>query len=373
MKFQVQSKSLYSYLLALSKVLNSKNALAILNNFKFEVADETLIMQASNTEIFAEARMHIDFPEGEGKFCIDAKRILDLLKRLPAIPITFDLSKDESLKIHYGTGKYDLTTVPASEFPVPDDVKNGDAIAEFDCPTQQIINGIDNTIFAVSAESIRPQLCGIYWDIKPDAIVFVATDTHQLVKYRNKMSAPGVECNFVLLTKAAQALKTIMAKEASVHVKVNTRSAVFKSESFTLRCSLPQGAYPNYERVIPQENPIRFTLDRQNLYDAIDRVSVCAQTSVNLCEFNFKPGNLMVKARNLDMGVAAEESMPCEIDKEIAVGLRGDLTMQILNSLSSANIRMQLSNPSRPAVIQPGEDDEFSELVIIQMPMQIVE
>lgn len=377
MKFQVQSKTLYAYLVALSKVLNSKNALAILNNFKFDVKDNVLTVQASNTEIFAEARLSVESSEGNGSFCLDAKKLTDLLKRLPSLPIIFNLDdkKMDNLRIDYGTGKYDLTPISATEFPVPDDVKNenGERIAEFVCPTQQILNGIDKTIFAVSTETIRPQLCGIFWDIKPDSIVFVATDTHQLVKYRNKQSKPGVECSFVLFTKAALALKTIMAKEASVQVRVNSKSVVFKSDSFTLRCSLPHGNYPNYDRVIPQNNPITFTMDRQALYDAIDRVSVCSDSAVNLCEFDFNPGKLTLKSKDINFGSSAQETMSCDINENMAIGFRGDLFSQILSSISTANIRMKLSDPARPGVIQPGEDDEFGETVIIIMPMQIID
>ena len=217
MKFNVSSKTLYSYVSAVSKVINSKNALTILNNFLFELSDNTLTITASDLENTLVAHLEVMDAEGEGKFCVDARRMVDLLKEMPDQGISFDINDDNlAVEIVYPSGNYSFIAINGNEYPSNESVDESTDIIEFTCPTEQIIKGIDNTLFAVGNDDLCPQMMGILWDIKPDAITFVATDTRKLVKYRNAMSAPGVEGSCILPIKPATVIKNVFAKEDEV-------------------------------------------------------------------------------------------------------------------------------------------------------------
>ncbi len=203
MKFNVSSKTLYTFVSAVSKVINSKNALTILNNFLFELSGDTLTVTASDLENTLVAHMEVMDAEGEGRFCVDARRLVDLLKEMPDQGLEFNINDQNlSVELTYATGNYSFIALNGSEYPSNEaDAEASDANFSFVCPTEQVLKGIDNTLFAVGNDDLRPQMMGILWDIKPDGIVFVSTDTRKLVRYRNNMSEPGQEGSFILPVK----------------------------------------------------------------------------------------------------------------------------------------------------------------------------
>lgn len=375
MKFNVPSKTLYSYVSSVSKVINSKNALTILNNFLFELEGNTLTITASDLENRLTARVPVMEVEGSGSFCIDARRLVDLLKEMPDQGITFDVN-DESLavEITYPSGNYNLIAFNGNEYPAIKTDDDATEKIEFTCPTEQIIKGIDNTLFAVGNDDLRPQMMGILWDIKPDAITFVATDTRKLVKYRNEMSAPGVEGSCIFPIKPATVIKNVFAKEQEVKVTIEPKSATFESPSFKFNCRFIKGVFPDYNRVIPANNPYTLTIDRQSFLNAVRRVGVFVDPGHGLVKFKLTPDKLIMKAQDNNYLTSAWESLPCDFTgDEMVIGFSAPYLIEIFNTLSTSDIMIKLSDPSRPGVFLPSENDSDSELLMLLMPMTVSE
>ena len=191
MKFNVPSKTLSGFVSAVSKVINSKNPLTILNNFLFVLEENTLTVKASDSENSLVARLEVTGAEGEGSFCLDARRIVELLRELPDQGITFDINDDNhEVKISYSSGDYSTVGLNGREYPEPEQVDAGDRLS-FVCPTEVVMKGIENTLFAVGTDDLRPQMMGILWDVRPDHIVFVATDTRKLVRSTTRWCSPS--------------------------------------------------------------------------------------------------------------------------------------------------------------------------------------
>ena len=375
MKFNVPSKTLYSYVSSVSKVINSKNTLAILNNFLFVLDGDTLTITASDIENRLTARIPVVGAEGSGSFCIDARRLVDLLKEMPDQGITFDINESTmAVEITYPSGNYNLIAFPGNEYPAE---KNDDEEVDnikFTCPTEQIIKGIDNTLFAVGNDDLRPQMMGILWDIKPDAITFVATDTRKLVKYRNEMSAPGVEGSCIFPIKPATVIKNVFAKEQEVKVTIEPKSATFESPSFTFSCRFIKGNFPDYNRVIPTGNPYTLTIDRQSFLNAVRRVGVFVDPGHGLVKFRITPDKVILKAQDNNYQTSAWESVPCDFTgNEMIIGFSAPYLIEIFNTISSSDIILKLSDPSRPGLFLPTENDENSELLMLLMPMTVSE
>ena len=289
MKFSVSSKTLYAFASAVSKVINAKNPMAILNNFLFTLEGDTLTVKAADMENSLVGRLNVTEAQGDGSFCLDARRIVELLKELPDQGILFEI-KEETLevKISYSNGVYNTMAISGAEYPGEKPEENG--IKEtFVAGTADVIHGIENTLFAVSTDEIRPQMMGVLWDVKPDCIVFVATDTRKLVKYTNGTSKPGVTCSFILPVKGASVLKNVFTKEDEIKVTVSPTSVLFESPSFTFDCRLIKGNFPDYNRVIPQSNPYVLTVDRQSFLTAVRRVAVFGDEGGGLVKFKFTP------------------------------------------------------------------------------------
>lgn len=373
MKFNVSSKTLYSYVSAVSKVINSKNALTILNNFLFELSDNTLTITASDLENTLVAHLEVMDAEGEGKFCVDARRMVDLLKEMPDQGISFDINDDNlAVEIVYPSGNYSFIAINGNEYPSNESVDESTDIIEFTCPTEQIIKGIDNTLFAVGNDDLRPQMMGILWDIKPDAITFVATDTRKLVKYRNAMSAPGVEGSCILPIKPATVIKNVFAKEDEVKVTLEPKSATFESPSYKFNCRFIKGSFPDYNRVIPVKNPYVITVDRQSFLNAVRRVGVFVDQGHGLVKFKIEKDRLTMKATDNNFCTSAREVVPCDFTgTEMIIGFSAPYLIEIFNTISITDILIKLSDPSRPGVFVPSENSENSELLMLLMPMTV--
>lgn len=376
MKFNVQSKVLYSQASAVSKVINSKNPMPILNNFLLELNGNILSITASDIENTLSARVPVLEAEGQGRFCVDARRLTDLLKSMPDIGITFEIN-DESLAIQVtynnGAGKFDFIGIVGDEYPTPQ-IRPQEDVKSFKVPSNQILSGIDNTIFAVGNDTLRPQMMGIFWDIKDDNITFVATDTRKLVRYRNSMTAPGVTCSFIMPTKPAQVIKNVLPKDVEVTVSADSKRALIETDELSFSCQLVKGAYPDYNRVIPQTNPYTLTVDTASFLAALRRVSVFGDQGQNQVKLKITPTEVIVKAVDNNYCTRAVESVPCDFNKdEMIIGFSAPYVMEIFSTISTSEVVVSLSDPSRPGVFCPSEQGENTDLLMILMPMNVTE
>lgn len=373
MKFNVPSKTLYGYVSAVSKVINSKNAMTVLNNFLFSLEGNVLTISASDLENTLTARVEVSEAEGNGAFCVDAHRLVDLLKELPDLGITFEIN-DESLAIAitYPGSKFDFVGLRGTEYPSTVEALTEDNVLNFSCPTEQVMRGIDNTLFAVSTDAVRPQMMGILWDIKPEGITFVATDTRKLVKYTNTLSAPGITGSFILPVKPASILKNVFSKDDSIDVKLDPKSATFTNNDFTFNCRFIKGNFPDYNRVIPRNNPYQLTIDRVKFLNAVRRVGVFVDPGHGLVKFKISPDNLILKAQDNNFCTSAFETLPCDFTGSgMIMGFSAPYLIEIFNTLSTDEIVIQLSDPSRPGVFLPSENKPNSELLMLLMPMTV--
>lgn len=375
MKFNVSSQSLYSITSSVSKIIASKNPIQILNNFLFTLSGEELTVKAADMENSLVGRIAVTEVDGEGSFCLDARRIVELLKLMPEQGLLVEVADNMEVTITYANGCYHTMAVNGMEY--PNSQLNADASVEpvvFDAPGEVVLKGIENTIFAVSTEELRPQLTGILWDVKPDRVIFVSTDTRKLVRFTNATIKPEQECSFILPLKGASVLKNVFSKEETIRITVTGVNVVFESATFTFDCRLIKGVFPDYNRVIPTNNPYLLTVDRQLLLNAVRRVSVFGDEGLNLIKFKFAGGSLTLQACDQGYGTSGWESVPCDYNgADMLMGFASLYLLEILSTFSAQEIVVKLADPSRPAICLPTEDSADTELLMLLMPMTIVE
>lgn len=373
MKFNVPSKTLYAYVAAVCKVINSKNAMTILNNLLFDLKGDSLTITASDLENTLSATLSVTEPEGEGKFCVDAKRILDLLKELPDLGITIKVN-DENLAIDltYPGGKFSLVGINGKEYPSTREEAAQNQTMSFTAPMKQVLSGIDNTLFAVGTDPVRPQMMGILWDIKPDQITFVATDVRKLVRYINTMSAPGIEGSFILPVKPANIIKNVFAKNEDVRIILDPKSATFISGSYNFNCRFIKGNFPDYNRVIPTTNPYTLTIDRTEFLNAVRRVGVFVDPGNGLVKFKITASELVMKAQDTNFCTSARESMSCDFNgPEMVIGFSAHYLIEIFNTITTEQIIISLADPSRPGMFLPDTQSKGGNLLMLLMPMTV--
>lgn len=374
MDFKVGSKALYSTLSGVSKVINSKNTLTILDNFLFSVEGETLTVTASDTENTLVARVEIADVEGEGAFCVNARRMVDIAKELPDVDVNFMVDDSRlTVKIEFPGGSFDLTGISADQYPVTvADEEAEDDRQEILVPAEEIIQGIDYTFFAVGNDPLRPQMMGVYWDVKEDGITFVSTDTRRLVRFADTVVKPGVTTHVIVPQKPCVILKNLLSQGEDVKVTLSSKSATFATDRITLNSRLIKGNYPDYNRVIPKTNPNIITVDRLTMLSAVRRVAVCADPSHSLIKFRLSANQMELKVDDANFSTFADEKVACSYDgKEMVIGFSATFLIEILSTIPTQNVIIQLADPSRPGVFLPEENRENTDLLIILMPMTV--
>lgn len=376
MKFKVPSKAFYTAASAVSKVINSKNVLEILNNFLLTLESDKLTILGSDQDNTLSAVVDVTEAQGEGKFCIDARRLVELLREMPEQSMTFEVNDDTlAIEISYPGGNYTLVGIDGASFPIPVVDDRDASPVEFSVPAEQITKGIDHTLFAVSSDDFRPQMTGIFFDIHPEDITFVSTDTRKLVRYINRLSAPGVETSFILPVKPSSIIKNIYSKkEETLHFSVTPKRALVKGDTFTFSCPFIKGNFPDYNRVIPKNNPFVLTIDRQSLLTAVRRVGVFIEAGVGLVRFRITPDKVYLKSQDNSLCTTAREEVACDYEgNELVIGFSAPFLIEIFNTLPTQDIEVRLSDPGRPGVFCPTENEEKSELLMLLMPMAIID
>lgn len=372
MKFVVSSTALLSHLQAISKVINSKNTLPILDCFLLELNGTTLSLTAADTETRLVTSIEVNEAEGNGKFAVNAKNLLDPLKELPEQPLTFEINNDNlETFIYFHNGKYNFIGQSGDDYPQPKELKEN-AIS-LTIEPQTLFSGINRTLFASADDELRPVMNGVYFDITTEDLTFVASDGHKLVRCKT-MAAKGAErASFILPKKPANLLKAILPKEAeTVEIKFDENNAYIKMSSYTMTCRFIEGRYPNYNSVIPQNNTNKVILDRLAFLNALKRVSVFSNQASNLIRLQLSDSNIVVSAQDIDFSTAAEETIPCEYTgTTMSIGFKSSFLIEILNNIPSSDISLELSDPSRAGLIIPAENEENEDLLMLLMPMML--
>lgn len=382
MKFNVSSKALATQLAAVSKVINSKNALSILDNFLLTLRGNTLSITGSDQENVMTATLEVFEPEGEGSVAVPSKRILDMLKEVPGQPLTFYINDDnKEIDIRFLNGHFNFMGIDGNEFPVQDEVRQ--EARRVTLPAEVVRRGLETTLFAVGTETIRPIMTGVYWDICPldengqpmPGITFVGTDTHKLVRYINTSVNPGLTFSFILPPKPAAILRSLIAKEeGEIDIEMDDKSAKFSMGPYTLSCRFINGRYPNYNRVIPANNPFELTVDRVSLLNAMKRVSLFASSASSLVRMNIRPNEVLLAAQDLDYTLSAEERVECEYEgNAMTIGFNATYMIEVLGNIPADTVVIRLSDPARPGIFVPLTDLEGENLLMLLMPMQVMD
>ncbi len=374
MKFVISSTDLLNHLQSISRVISTKNTLPILDNFLFRLKDKELIITASDLESTLTTRMSLDNTSGDGLIAIPAKILTDTLKEFPEQPLTFDISTDNySVDITTDNGKFSVVGQNGEDFPqyplLKDDLKITVTMS-----AEVLLNGISKTIFATADDELRPVMNGIYLDFSPDNMTFVASDAHKLVRYKRYDIKTDNEASFILPKKPASLLRNILAREKNdVVIEFDDKNALFTLDNYKIVSRLVEGNYPNYSSVIPSDNKNKILIDRLDIINSLRRVSVFSSQASNLIKLELTNNQINISAQDIDFSISAYEKIQCQYEgDEMAIGFKSTFLIEILNNLSSREVVIELSDPSRAGLLLPAEKDSDDEdLLMLLMPMMI--
>lgn len=369
MNFVIASGTLLKHLQGISGVLSTSNTLPILDNFLFEISGNQMTVSASDLETTIRTTMEVDSKE-DGKIAIPAKILLDVLKTLADQPCTFHVDIENfAIEIAYDNGKSKMVGFDGDEFPKTPSIESPNSTK---LSGDILLNAINKTLFATGTDDLRPVMSGVYCEFTPENITFVATDAHKLVRYTRIDSQATGSSSFILPKKPLNLLRTNLNGEEEVQLDYNDSNVVFTFGDMVLICRLIDGKYPNYEAVIPKENPNVLLIDRLQFLSSIKRVSIFANKTTHQIKLKLAGSELSLSAEDIDFANEANERLTCNYSGEdMEIGFNSRFLMEMLGNIDTTEVRLEMSEPSRAGLLKPAEQEENEDILMLVMPVML--
>jgi len=374
MKFVISSLDLLNHLQAISRVINTKNTLPILDNFLFNLDGNILEITASDLETTMITYIQLENASEPGLVAMPARLLTESLKEFSDQPLTFVIDNENySVSISSENGQFMVPGQPGEDFPQLPAIKSERQVS-FEISADAFEKGIQSTLFAAADDELRPVMNGVYVELSDSDITFVASDAHKLVRYKRMDISAESASAFILPKKPANLLKSIMAKEQeNVKIDFDDKNAFFTLPSYKLVCRLVEGNYPGYNSVIPDNNPNKLVIDRVKLLNTIKRVSVFSNQASNLIRIKLDGNKLIVSAQDLDFSTSAVEELYCQYNGDpIEIGFKALFMIDILSNIKSSEVSVELSDSTRAGLFIPFEsEDESEDVLMLLMPMML--
>lgn len=371
MKFIVSSATLLKNLLSISGVLNSSNTLPILDHFLFRIESGKLVVSASDLETTMTTRIDLEKGEGDTSLAIPAKLLLDTLKTFPDQPLSFSVDKSMGIEISSDNGKYKLAGQNGEEFPRIPAIEAPSKIA---IPAEVLHTAIVKTIFATGNDDLRPVMSGVFFELSAEDVRFVATDAHKLVRYKRTDIKSSKTASFILPKKPLNLLKNLLGSiTADVVLEYNDTNAFFEVDNVQLICRMIDGKYPNYEAVIPKENPNVLLIDRTSFLGSIRRVSIFSNKTTHQVRLKMVGSELTVSAEDIDFASEANERLTANYEgDDMEIGFNSRFLIEMLNNLESDTVQLAMSAPNKAGLLTPADHLDASEdVLMLVMPVMI--
>lgn len=371
MKFIVTSTDLLKHLQTVSGVLATNNTLPILDNFLFEIEKENLTISASDLETTMITKVPVKAEE-TGAIAVPARILLDYLKTLPEQPLTFTIDESSmGIEISSSYGKSKVAGYSADEFPKNPEMDDASSVT---IPSDVLSEAIHKTIFATGNDDLRPVMSGIFCEFSKEGLRFVATDAHKLVRYTRSDSKADKNATFIVPKKPLNLLKGILSSTSSdVVLEYSDTNVKLSFDDTVLIARLIDGKYPNYEAVIPKDNPNKMLVERAALLGSIRRVSIFSNKTTHQVRLRINGSELSVSAEDLDFANEANERLTCSYEgDDMEIGFNSRFLIDMLNNLDTDDVQLQLSAPNRAGILVPMEaENDQEDILMLVMPVML--
>ena len=371
MQFIVSSSQLLKQLQVLVGVVNTNNTLPILDNFLFELTENQLKITVSDIETIMSSSIPVQ-SEYTGTIALNARLLLDAVKTFPEQPLTFNVQEDNhTVEISADHGKYDMAFYDGNDFPQTVTLESP---SRTNISAEILATAITHTVFASGNDDLRPVMSGVFFQFSPEELTFVATDAHKLVKYTRTDLKTDEVAEFIMPKKPLNILKGILGgAESEVEIEYNETNAKFSFDKVTLTCRLIDGKYPNYDAVIPKENPNKLIVNRASFLNSVRRASIFSSKSTHQIRLKMAGTELNISAEDIDFSNKADERLTCNYEgDDMQIGFNSRFLLEMLTNLNSEEILIEMSVPNRAGILTPIDGkDEGEGILMLVMPVML--
>lgn len=378
-KFIINSTDLSLSLSTVSKVIISRNTLPILDCVLFaQDGDNFTITGASTENELTRTLATMQITDGDfSPVCVNAKLLTNIINQLADQPLEVVVDEKKlRFTMNYQNGTFETPCYLTDEYPrrkayAPADIQ----IAFSADPSELIPAMLGAQVCTLKEDTVRPVLNTVCIDAKADGYVVTASDGHKLYKESFTPGAPfltsGKPATILIPSPLVKPLHAAFGKAASVDIQSDGHTVHFTTNDTSMYISVVEGRYPNYNAVIPKNQPYHATVDAHALIAAVRRVMMFSSESSHLLSIHVNgDSNLLLQAEDIDFSRSAREELVCSelsAPDKFAIGVNAQHFLEILSSIASDNVILHFIDPSRPMTLR--EDDPKSSLVLLTMPM----
>jgi DNA polymerase-3 subunit beta len=366
MKFTCEKSVLLKEITIAQEIISSKNAISILSNIYLEAENDSLIIKATDIKVNFETKVPVTVLEN-GSTTVFGEKFFGIINSIPDGELEFE---QRDMRIFIKTtlkkAKFQLKSIASDkfpEFPVP----NNDNL--FELPVKEFKEMISQTVFAVSDDETRYFMNGVFFEKQGEKIIMVATDGRRLA-YIDKEVGGNIK-DFAGIIVPPKIFNIIMKRagdEGLVSISITDKTIFIKFGSYQLSSVLIEGQFPNYHRVIPENQSYSFSMDRFEMLDALRRVSLLVEQKSRRVYFGVAPGVITISSEESDIGAAREE-IPCKYDgEEVSIALNYRYIEEPLKVMSEKEISVLFTEPNKVITIKPVPEKDYFHIL---MPMQI--
>ncbi len=367
MEFKVNSKVLEKLLGRIIPAIPTRTPMPILENFLFDIKDGLMTVSATDLEI--SLRSSINVPSDENlKMIIPARLLYDIIRSLDETQITFTTAGGSKLKLKTDSGTYNIGYSSSEDFP------EIHAIAR---DKEVVINGLDlkkaldQTSFAMSKEDMRPAMTGTLFEFSQEGLRFVSTDGHRLVKFVNKNITSATDEQYIVPERAISVLSKLL-DDTDVKFYLIKSHVSFLIGDLEFISRLIGEKYPAYNSVIPLENENTLFINKTNLNSTIRRMMLFSSSSSKQVKLSISNNKLEVSAEDIDHGSDAIENIDCKYDGDtMDIGFNTAYVNDILSHVGEDNIIFKLHSPTKAVIVNPVEQKENQDLMMLLMPVRL--
>lgn len=367
MKFSASSSDLVKALSIVSGAVPNKATLPILETILFESRDGTLQLTATDLEISIVETVSADIQQ-DGAVAIPARRLIETLRQLPDIPVSFEVDAEFNINFQTDKGSYKLVGEDANEFPDVPDLSDGNTL---ETSKEVMLNAVNKTMFAVSSDDLRPAMMGVFFDIGTDESKFVATDGHRLVRYVNSSLTADGEMQFIVPEKALNLVQKALYSDDCV-LTVTEDHARFKSGNTLVITRLINEQYPNYESVIPRDNDKNLEVSKEQMLATVKRVAIFSSSTTRQIRLNIANDQITISAQDIDMSSEAKETIACDYSgDDFEIGFNAGYLADVLSNVDGQEVHFEFSTPNKAGIVRPSEEEADTRILMLVMPVML--
>ena len=360
-------EKILSALQAVSGIVERRHTLPVLANVLLRKTGGQIELTTSDLEIQVRTTSELGGDDGSFATTVGARKLLDILRSLPADQTVTLSSNQNKLTLQGGKSRFTLQTLPADDFPLVNEAADFGPI--FAVPQKSLRALINQVHFAMAVHDIRYYLNGILFVAEGKLLTLVATDGHRLALAQATLEADMPRQEVILPRKTVLEMQRLLKDDdAPIEMRFAGNQAKFVFSGMEFVTKLVEGKFPDYNRVIPKNHKNSVTLGRAPLLASLQRAAIMTSEKFKSVRLNIEPGTLRIASSNAEQEEAKEE---LEIDYDgdtIEIGFNVTYLMDALANMSQDMIKIELQDTNASALITIPDVQGFKYVV---MPMRI--